>query len=146
MTELKLEDLTVAAIDKYIAEKEREKRAAEATASEHAREERHKLRKEFEKEEVPKDALQHILAMVQKAVDQGAKDVMVIHFPASFLPDEGRRINSGEKDWPEHLSGFAARAYQFYDKELRPRGFRLSASVIDFPGGKPGDIGFFLHW
>jgi hypothetical protein len=38
-------------------------------------------------------------------------------------------------------------AYSFYEKELRPRGFTLSASIINFLGGKPGDVGvFFLRW
>ena len=56
------------------------------------------------------------------------------------------RISIGSKDWTEHLSGFAARAYSFYEKELRPRGFALAASIINFPDGKPGDVGFFLRW
>jgi hypothetical protein len=84
--------------------------------------------------------------MVDKAVTSGEKEVMVLHFPSDFLPDTGRSITTGNKDWPQHLSGFAARAYSFYEKQLRPRGFTLRASIIDFQGGKPGDVGFFLRW
>ena len=146
MTELRIEDLSVQGIQRYIAQKEQEKRAADAVAAEHAREEREQLRKKFEQEEMPKDALPHLLSMVQKAIDRGEHEVVVVHFPAAFLSDQGRRINIGEKDWPQYLSGFADRAYKFYEKELRPRGFRLEASAIDFQGGKPGDIGFFLRW
>jgi hypothetical protein len=146
MTDLKLDDLTAERIHSYIAQKEQEKRTAAAAAAEHAQAEREELRKKFEAEDLPGDALHHVFGMVQKAVDHGDKQVMVMHFPSWFLPDNGRSINTGDKDWPEHLSGFAARAYQFYEKELRPRGFKLSASVIDFPGGKPGNIGFFLGW
>ena len=25
-------------------------------------------------------------------------------------------------------------------------GFRLKATIITFPGGMPGDVGFFLNW
>jgi hypothetical protein len=146
MTDLRIEDLSVDSIRKYIAAKEQEERAAEAAFSEQARKERDKLRQKFGMEEIPADALQHILAMLQRAVERGEREVMVMHFPASLLPDSGRRINNGDKDWPQYLSGFAGGAYKFYESTLRPRGFKLSASVIDFPGGKPGDIGFFLRW
>ena len=27
-----------------------------------------------------------------------------------------------------------------------PAGFRLSARVLEFPGGMPGDIGLFVVW
>jgi hypothetical protein len=146
MTDLTIEDLSVAAVHNYIAAKEQEKREAEQAASERARQEREKLRQKFETEKVPADASQHLLGMVQKAVDRGDREVMVMHFPASLLPDSGPRINTGDKNWPQYLSGFAASAYEFYESTLRPRGFKLSASVADFPGGKPGDIGFFLRW
>jgi hypothetical protein len=49
-------------------------------------------------------------------------------------------------DWPDSLEGFAKKAYEFYQKELRPLGYKLHAQVIDFPGGMPGEIGLFLKW
>src|SRR5581483_10584378 len=104
------------------------------------------LRKKFEAEQVPADALQHVFDMMRKAVERGEKEVMVLHFPSEFLPDSGRRISIGSEDWTRHLSGFAARAYSFYEKELRPRGFALSAAIINYPGGKPGEVGLFLRW
>jgi hypothetical protein len=146
MTDLNLDDLTADKIHSYLKQQEEHKRAAEAVAAEHAREQRDQLRKKFEAEDVPVDALQHTFGMVQKAVERGDKEVMVLHFPSDFLPDSGRSIATGRKDWTEHLSGFAARAYSFYERELRPRGFTLSASIINFPSGKPGDVGFFLRW
>jgi hypothetical protein len=146
MTELNADDLTADKIHVYLEQRQGQKRADEAAAAEHARQEREQLRKKFEAEEIPPDALQHVFGMVRKAVEQGQKEVMVLHFPSDFLPDSGRRISIGSKDWTEHLSGSAAKAYSFFEKELRPRGFTLSASIIDFSGGKPGDVGFFLGW
>ena len=146
MTEMKLDDLTADKIHAYIEQEEQQKKAAAAKAAEQVREQREQLRKKFEAEQVPADALQHVFGMVRKAVEHGEKEVMVLHFPSAFLPDMARHIDIGSKDWPEHLSGFAARAYQYYEKELKPRGFKLSASIIDYPGGKPGDVGFFLSW
>ena len=146
MAELNLDDLTADKIQSYIKLQEEQKQAAEAVTAEHAREERKKLQEKFEAEQISADALQHVFGMVRKAVEHGEKEVMVLHFSSDFLPDRGRRISIGSKDWTEHLSGFAARAYSFYEKELRPRGFTLAASIINFPDGKPGDVGFFLRW
>jgi subtilisin family serine protease len=49
-------------------------------------------------------------------------------------------------NWPDSLEGFSKRAYEFYQKELRPVGYKLHAQVIDFPGGMPGEIALFLKW
>jgi hypothetical protein len=49
-------------------------------------------------------------------------------------------------DWPDSLEGFAKKAYEFYQKELRPLGYKLHAQVIDFPGGMPGEIALLLKW
>ncbi len=33
-----------------------------------------------------------------------------------------------------------------WDKYFRPRGYKLSVEVIDYPGGMPGDIVLTLKW
>lgn len=106
------------------------------------------MRLEFEKQEIPPDALGHVLGLVQKAIeaDPRATEVMVVHFPSDFMSDSGRSVTSHSLDWPQHLTGVAARAYSFFQKELAPRGFRLGAQVIDYPNGMRGDVGLFLRW
>jgi CBS domain-containing protein len=32
------------------------------------------------------------------------------------------------------------------ERDLQPGGFRLTARMLDFPGGFPGDVGLFLVW
>ena len=49
-------------------------------------------------------------------------------------------------DWPNSLEGFAKKAYEFYVAELKPLGFKLTAQVLDYPEGMPGNIGLFLSW
>ena len=44
------------------------------------------------------------------------------------------------------LDGFAKKAHEFYEKELRPLGFKLHAQVLDYPGGMPGNIAMILKW
>jgi hypothetical protein len=51
-------------------------------------------------------------------------------------PDR-RAINHFESDWPEALTGFAKRAYKFWQKEPEPHGEKLRAQILDFPGGMP---------
>ena len=75
MTELDIDDLTADKILAYIKQQEEQKRAAAAIAAQHAREEREQLRKKFEAEQIPADALQHVFGMVQKAVESGEKEV-----------------------------------------------------------------------
>ena len=63
-----------------------------------------------------------------------------------YCTDGGRAINNFEPDWPKTLTGFAKRAYEFWQEELEPQGYKLSAQIMDFPGGVPGDVGVFLRW
>jgi len=44
------------------------------------------------------------------------------------------------------LEGGPRLAYEFWHDHLRPLGFGLRAEVLEYPGGMPGDIGFFLTW
>ena len=65
-------------------------------------------------------------------------------FSSDLCNDGGRAINNGDPNWPKTLVGFAARAYEFYQKELQPHGYRLRAEILDFPGGMPGEVGITL--
>ena len=44
------------------------------------------------------------------------------------------------------LRGEAAEMYLRWERDLKARGFHLTARVLDFPDGQPGDIGLFLVW
>ncbi len=50
------------------------------------------------------------------------------------------------RDWPDSLTGFARRAYEYYVQELQPKGYHLSARILDYPDGMPGHVGLFLSW
>jgi CBS domain-containing protein len=80
------------------------------------------------------------------AAEHGEKDFLLLRFPASLCVDGGRAVNAPEPDWPQSLRGEAAEIYLRWERELKPRGFQLSAKVLDFPGGFPGDIGLMLSW
>jgi len=80
------------------------------------------------------------------AAANGEKDFMLVRFPSELCTDGGRSINVSEADWPSTLRGEAAGIYLRWKRDLKPRGFHLSAIILDFPGGRPGDVGLFLVW
>lgn len=112
----------------------------------HDEEEKAALREIFMSREIHPEARTRINAAIRRAAEQGNRQLLALEFPASYCNDQGRRINNMEPDWPESLEGFAKKAYQYFVKEMRPLGFKLSAQVLDFPGGMPGRVGIYLSW
>jgi CBS domain-containing protein len=87
-----------------------------------------------------------ILHEAREAAARGAMEFMLLRFPSDLCSDGGRSINAQDVDWPGTLRGEAAEVYLRWLHELKPHGFRLTARVLEFPGGVPGDIGLFLVW
>ncbi len=104
------------------------------------------LREAFMKRDVSPEVFDRINSAVSIAAKLGQHQIQVMTFPASFCSDGGRRINIADPEWPSTLEGFAKRAFEFFDKELRPLGYKLGAEIISFPGGMPGEVGLYLKW
>jgi hypothetical protein len=115
-------------------------------ATKKAEEERKHLHDAFVSRELRPDVMERFMAAVQRAAKLGQAELLVLQFPSSYLADGGRKINNFAPDWPSSLDGFAKRAFDFFDEHLRPHGYRCRAQILDFPGGKPGDVGIFIVW
>jgi hypothetical protein len=111
-----------------------------------AEQERDHLREAFMTRDLHADVFERVSRAVKGAAERGERELMALRFSSEFCTDGGRAINSFEPDWPKTLTGFAKRAYEFWQKELEPHGYKLRAQIMDFPGGMPGDIGIFLRW
>ena len=109
-------------------------------------EEQKELHEMFMAKEIPPNAGERVNNAVRRAAEQGLDEAQIFTFPATYCNDHGRRINNNEPDWPLSLEGYAKKAYDYYDKELRPLGYKLRLQVLDYPGGMPGNIGLFLKW
>jgi len=109
-------------------------------------EERHHLREAFLKRELQPEGRERLRKALIAAAERGVDHLQVFTFPSDLCTDSGRAINNSDPNWPQTLVGFAARAYEFYEAELRPHGYRLRAEIVDFPGGKPGDVAIILAW
>ena len=95
---------------------------------------------------VSDQAWRTLLHQAREAAEHGLKQLLLLRFPSELCSDGGRAINVTEADWPSTLRAEAAETYLRWERDLKPRGFRLTASVTDFPGGMPGDIGMYLNW
>jgi len=92
------------------------------------------------------EILQPLKSKLRAAAERGQTELMVMRFPNALCTDHGRAINNSDPDWPNTLTGRPRQAYELWRDQLRPAGFRLSALIIEWPGGLPGDVGFFLKW
>jgi hypothetical protein len=93
-------------------------------------------------EEVMKKAA----VIIERAAKNGLTEVQVYRFPNTLCTDRGRAINQQEPGWESTLTGIPNEIYQFWDRRLRPLGYRLRVQIIDFSGGVPGDVSMTLKW
>ena len=84
--------------------------------------------------------------VIQRAVRNGLTEVQVYRFPNTLCTDKGRAINQLEPGWENTLTGIPKEIYQLWTDYLKPRGYRISYQIIDFPGGMPGDIAITIAW
>lgn len=135
-------------LKRRMAEREAAKAAEELRRMQAQEEQQKAVMAELHKppERTPEQLLQSIMQLVSRAAEAGQSEVQVYRFPNAMCSDRGRRINNAEPDWPQTLEGRPKAAYEFWRDHLHPLGFGLKAEVLDYPGGMPGDIGFFLTW
>jgi hypothetical protein len=108
--------------------------------------ERDDLVDNFLTKHVTDDERATILRLVRIAAENGKTEALVYSFPSDLCSDGGRAINNAQPDWPDTLQGKARELYERYIEVARPKGYRLKAMIINFPGGIPGDVGFYLDW
>jgi hypothetical protein len=92
------------------------------------------------------ERLKRAASIIKRAVDNGLTEVEVGRFPNQLCTDRGRAINQQEPGWENTLTGLPLELFQFWQKYLKPRGYRVKFQIVEFPGGMPGDIGVTLSW
>jgi|SRR4051795_7423320 len=92
------------------------------------------------------DRIRAFLNRVKTAAATGGTELLIGRFPSELCSDHGRAINQAEEDWPETLTGLPRQAYQVWKEKLQPLGYKLKALIIDWPDGRPGDVGMFISW
>jgi hypothetical protein len=140
--------LSAADIKRRMAEREAARTAEELRRREAQEEQQKAVMAEFQQppSRTPEQLLPMIMQLVSHASDRGQTEVQVYRFPNAMCTDHGRRINNAEPDWPQTLEGRPKAGYEFWRDHLRPLGFGLKAEILEYPGGMPGDVGFFITW
>ena len=92
------------------------------------------------------ERLNRAAAIINRAVNNGLTEVEVGRFPNSLFTDRGRAINQQEAGWEATLTGLPKELFEFWKQYLQPKGYRLRYQIVDWPEGKPGDIGITLSW
>ena len=110
-----------------------------------AEERRHRVA-ELIDHHITEESWRGLMHQARLAAERGEKEFLLLRFPSQLCSDGGRAVNAGEPHWPATLRGEAAEIYLCWERDLKPHGFRLAASVLDFPGGMPGDLGLLLAW
>jgi len=122
-------------------------RSAEASKQHDVEAERKKeLIAELSKRRVTDQNVKNAVARIRELAAAGETEVLVLRFPNELCTDGGRAINNNEPGWPKTLTGFPQSIHQAWESALRDHGYRLTAKILEFPGGMPGDVGLFLSW
>ena len=140
--------LTAKELREKIALAEAAKAEAAMKAHEAAEHEKHEMIERLTKPSGLDDAeiVERASAIVTRAVENGLTQVQVLRFPHTICTDNGRAINQNEEGWEKTLTGVPKEIYEFWKRQLQPRGYHIRFEVVDYPGGMPGDIGIFLTW
>lgn len=92
------------------------------------------------------EALRRVAVIIERAVSNGLTEVQVYRFPNALCTDHGRAVNQQEPGWEATLTGLPKEMYQFWERQLRPNGYKIKFQIVDFPDGMPGDVGITLKW
>ena len=92
------------------------------------------------------EVMEKAAIIVNRAVENGMTSVQVFRFPNHVCTDNGRAINQVEDGWEQTLTGVPKEIFEFWKRQLKPRGYHIRYEIIDYPGGMPGDVGIFLSW
>jgi hypothetical protein len=92
------------------------------------------------------EVMEKAAIIVNRAVENGMTSVQVFRFPNHICTDNERAINQVEDGWEQTLTGVPKEIYEFWKRQLKPRGYHIRYEIIDYPGGMPGDVGIFLSW
>lgn len=133
---------------KQIALREAEKASAAMRELNAAEAEKSALLERFSKPSGVSDEerMKRAAAIIKRAANNGLTEVQIGRFPNELCTDRGRAINQREPGWEKTLTGLPKELYEFWEKYLKPRGYKVAFQVVDFPGGVPGDIGITLRW
>ena len=122
------------------------------------------FRKRLDNFRLTDEIIESGLNRIKRAFERGETELMISSFPSTFCTDAGLAIiNAGappinkltdeeaarqaeQPDWLLTLPAGVHQVYDYWKQNLKPGGFGFSARIINYPDGKPGDVGLFFTW
>jgi hypothetical protein len=92
------------------------------------------------------ERMKRAAAIINRAVTNGLTEVLITTFSNQMCTDRGRAINQQEPGWETTLTGLPKELFEFWQKYLQPRGYKIKYTIVNFPNGMPGDVGITLSW
>jgi hypothetical protein len=150
-----------------VAERDAQRRRDSEAAEQFQRRKNEELaeyRKRLDNFRLTDEIIESGLDRIKRAFERGETELMFSSFPSTFCTDDGRRIiNAGappinkltdeeaarqaeEPDWLLTLPAGVHQVFDYWKQNLKPGGFGFSARIINYPDGKPGDVGLFFTW
>lgn len=146
------------------ARRRRDKEAEELLAR-RKEEEIAEFKKRLDTFQLTDDRISSVQQRIRNAFERGESELMFAAFPSAFCTDGGRaiinagappinkpskaeaaRLRDADPEWLATLPRGARPVYEYWKSVMRPAGFQLTVRIINFPGGKPGDVGMFFSW
>ena len=140
------DSVTAAELKALVAEFELQKSQMKSAAGRQSKEKRDEQVKLLLNSRFTEQELTHLIMQAREAARRGESSIPAMTFPSALCADGGRAINLPDPQWPSTLRGKAADFFLRWDKDLRPLGFALSARIVNFPDGFPGDAELALVW
>lgn len=131
---------------KRMAERELEEAKKAIEKQKKAQSEEAEFKDFFMRGEITDEERERFRNRVLALAERGETEACVMTFPSSFCSDGGRAINNFEADWHKTLIGRAATAFELWDRNAKPLGYKLQARVLSYPNGIIGDIGLYITW
>ena len=156
--------LTVAALFAERESRRRHDREADEQLQQKRDEELAQFRQRLENFQLTDDIIKAGMDRIRRAFERGETELMISAFPSAFCTDNGRSIiNAGappinkptrqelatrgdEPEWLATMPAGVRKVFDFWKADLKDGGFKISVRIINFPDGKPGDVGLFISW
>ncbi len=164
-SETKSVPFSVAAL---FAERDERRRRDKAADEYHARRKEQELaarKQRVDEFKLTEDRVQAVQQRIGKRFEHGQTELMLASFAGEFCSDGGRAIinagaplintSSKEEVMPLRdadpgcvttLPRGERPVCAHWKSAMKPAGFQLRARIINFPGGKTGDVGTFFSW
>jgi hypothetical protein len=138
---------SAADLNNLIAQRRRgELAGAAALAEEQSKAQAEQIKQLMVPVELTQERLANFMRRVRSAAEVGEHQILVLRFPSDMCTDRGRAINNVLLGWEDTLVGVPKQMVEVWREHLRDLGFGLSAEILDYPHGMPGDIGLFCRW